>query len=75
MDIQDTILEFINSGPPGWSVADHGLQNFLGLNGDPVATQRAFAAYLAATGFRFTPDPDKPAATRWPVGLDCAAGG
>jgi hypothetical protein len=67
MDIQDTIAEFINSCPPGWSAADHGLQGFLGLNGDPAATRRAFNAYLAATGFRFNPG--------WPAGIDCGAGG
>lgn len=34
--------------------ADTALQGFLGLGGDPAATQKAFDSYLGSTGYNFT---------------------
>ena len=34
--------------------ANTALQGFLGLGGDPAATQKAFDDYLGSTGYRFT---------------------
>jgi hypothetical protein len=34
--------------------ADTALQGFLGIGGDPAATQKAFDNYLGSTGYKFT---------------------
>jgi hypothetical protein len=40
---------YINSG----NTAESALNGFLGLGGDPAATQKAFQNYLASTGYQF----------------------
>jgi hypothetical protein len=40
---------YITSG----NTAESALNGFLGLGGDPAATQKAFQTYLASTGYQF----------------------